>query len=503
MPERKCIKHSRVLSVTVWIVIMLCAGIGGADEIPTGNLWLPTGTMYTSDDGSTHPYHCPDFDLAAEELLGVSEFYFLAHDPDAVLEWGGITRYYDYYIPSDIPAGHKLPLLFVFHGGSTDNYKMYCNLMAEMADYLKLADQWKFIVVFPNGTDPQTQLSAARSGENGEHSFHWNDCRVSGFGGAPNSGQTAPTLVTTGIDGIDDVGLIAGQGGLIDVMTTKLAQKGLAVDQDRVYVTGASNGGMMTLRCAIEAPDRIVAAAAFISLFFYDYSYQNQSGETVTVECECTEPWNITQHMPLFLLNGSGDNWVNWNSGFVLGWFPTQQYSKERCLPWLDKKPIYSGYGLAPSTYLSMLEAGQLGYQQIGDTFADLWSGTLVSTGEPTGIDLDWFYLAENPHIQTCFFTAKGSGHDTPTVQAEALRDACLYGDHIQGSFETPDMAWLFLQQYRFDEENTVICDPMYDDPDAVDCWCEQAIAAASAPTAKQLKTMWYRHRNAWKNRHP
>jgi hypothetical protein len=146
-----------------------------------------------------------------------------------------------------------------------------------------------------------------------------------------------------------------------------------------------------------------------------------------------------------------------------------------------------------------MLKQGQIGgYAQHADTVTEQWPGTLVSSGDATEITLDWFYLPENPHIQTCFFTAGGSGHDVPTVEAEALRDACIFGDHIQSNFESTEMAWLFLQQYRFDRSGNVICDPLYDDPGEVDTWCE-LITSTHAPTGSDMITILQKQKNAWR----
>ena len=136
---------------------------------------------------------------------------------------------------------------------------------------------------------------------------------------------------------------------------------------------------------------------------------------------------------------------------------------------------------------------------QPGDTVTGQWPGTLVSTGAPTDVYLDWFYRPENPHIQTCFFTANGSGHDVPTVQSEALRDACIFGDHIQGTFETTEMAWMFLQQYKFDESGNVVCDPLYDDPGEMDSWCE--FITTAYPTSSDAIKFLEKQKNAWKKR--
>ncbi len=59
------------------------------------------------------------------------------------------------------------------------------------------------------------------------------------------------------VSGIDDVGFLIG---LID----DLVAEG-RTDPDRVFILGASNGGMMTLRMICEHPDRFAAAAIVIA----------------------------------------------------------------------------------------------------------------------------------------------------------------------------------------------------------------------------------------------
>ncbi len=76
------------------------------------------------------------------------------------------------------------------------------------------------------------------------------------------------------VDGIDDVGF------LIDLIDD-LVEEGLA-DPRQVYVLGASNGGMMTLRMICEHPDRFAAAAVVIANEPLDPTYECR-GEPVPI----------------------------------------------------------------------------------------------------------------------------------------------------------------------------------------------------------------------------
>ena len=67
---------------------------------------------------------------------------------NATLEHDGLTRYFDYYVPDGLPDS-PVPLLFVFHFGNVN--KNFVRLSAA-GEFMRLADQELFIVIYPNGT---------------------------------------------------------------------------------------------------------------------------------------------------------------------------------------------------------------------------------------------------------------------------------------------------------------------------------------------------------------
>lgn len=79
----------------------------------------------------------------------------------------------------------------------------------------------------------------------------------SGIGAGWNDGRDTPFLLARG-GAADDVAFFR-------TMIDSLIAEGIA-DPDRVYITGGSNGGMMTMRLVCELADRIAAAAPFVSL---------------------------------------------------------------------------------------------------------------------------------------------------------------------------------------------------------------------------------------------
>lgn len=189
---------------------------------------------------------------------------------DATISHGGITRYFDYYVPEGLAAAN-VPLLFVLHGGTQSNKFL---LASAAADFQAIADAESFVIVRPNGTDPATGLS----GSNG--AFHWNDCRSD----AGAQGSTA-----------DDVGFISS---LID-----WAAAHYPIDLDRVYATGPSNGGMMSYRLAFELSDRIAAIGAVIA--------------NLPANSEC--PAAPAHPVGVLIMNGTADTFMPFNGGSVLG----------------------------------------------------------------------------------------------------------------------------------------------------------------------------------------
>jgi len=136
----------------------------------------------------------------------------------ASLEHGGQAREYILYVPASYTGDDEMPLVLNFHGYTS-------NAADQMAygDFRPIADTAGFIVVHPQGTLL-------------EGNTHWN---VGGW-----------TLAST----TDDV---AFTSALIDVIADAYA-----INRDRVYATGMSNGGYMSFLLACQLSDQIAAVAS-------------------------------------------------------------------------------------------------------------------------------------------------------------------------------------------------------------------------------------------------
>ena len=119
-------------------------------------------------------------------------------------------RHYELFVPSDTPG---MPLVIVLHGNGGTGRQI-----ERHTSFDRIAAREHFVVVYPDAVDR-----------------HWND-------GRPEVDN-----------GVDDVAFIAS---LIDEIATKHA-----IDRKRVYVTGMSNGGIMSYRVACDLADRIAAIA--------------------------------------------------------------------------------------------------------------------------------------------------------------------------------------------------------------------------------------------------
>ena len=147
------------------------------------------------------------FPISAQQTINGS----ITHDE--------IQRNYILYIPEICDGSTAVPLVLNFHGyGSNATQQMF------YGDFRDIADTEGFLLVYPEGT-----LS------NGDQ--FWNV----GF-----PGNTSST--------IDDVGFTEA---LIDELANSYA-----IDLDRVYSTGMSNGGFMSFLLACQLSEKIAAVAS-------------------------------------------------------------------------------------------------------------------------------------------------------------------------------------------------------------------------------------------------
>lgn len=187
---------------------------------------------------------------------------------EQTLEHDGGTRYYRYYVPDvEPPEGYRV--LFLLHGGG-GSMRDVLNAGAH-AEWPEIADEDGILLIVPNGTDVTTGNPAGDD-------QHWNDCR----GDAVLSNSVA-----------DDVGYVRA---LLD-----WANASFSIDDQRIYATGSSNGGMMSYRLAFEAGDVFAGIASFIA--------------NLPARSDCVGPAYPTA---VFVCNGTGEtHYMPWDGGCV------------------------------------------------------------------------------------------------------------------------------------------------------------------------------------------
>jgi len=135
---------------------------------------------------------------------------------------GNTERTYSAQVPDTKPA----PLVLVLHGNTQQGTDMQTR-----SSWPQVAQRERFIAIFPDG------LNRA-----------WADLR----GDTERAGRTAPPDT-------DDVAFLTA-------LVSKYVKDG-AADPKRIYVTGVSNGGAMTMTLACKQPQMFAAAAAVIMNF--------------------------------------------------------------------------------------------------------------------------------------------------------------------------------------------------------------------------------------------
>lgn len=169
----------------------------------------------------------------------------------ATIQIDGVERSYHLFMPPG--ASRPVPLVMVFHGGLGDGLKV-----ARQTRFHVLGAARGFAVVYPDSLG------------------YWGDGRA----------QTSRYA--------------AGDLAFVRAIAARLVGEG-KVDARRIYATGASNGGMFTLRLACEADDLFAGFAAVIASFPVDYA----------ARCRPARP------VPLMMVNGTDDRFIQWQGGEI------------------------------------------------------------------------------------------------------------------------------------------------------------------------------------------
>lgn len=160
----------------------------------------------------------------------------------------GLRRTYALHTPTVASGSHPLPLVVALHGSGMQGKEM-----ADKTALNKLADQAGFVVVYPDGLKQKWNVSGKSTEDN-----------------------------------------VAFVHALIHQV-----QQTRAIDQQRIYVVGLSNGGILAQKLACEDPSGIAAIATVAA------SLPDQ----FAAHCQTQQP------ISLLMVNGTADTVVPWQGG--------------------------------------------------------------------------------------------------------------------------------------------------------------------------------------------
>ena len=286
------------------------------------------------------------------------------------IDVGGQARTYQLYVPST--AGSRpLPLVLALHGhgGSALQMSGQQGTRSAWKVWTQIADREGLLVAYLDGLP------------GGDSKPGWNDCRA--------DGTTNPTS--------DDVAFVSA---LIDTLSQRFT-----VDSKRVYAGGMSNGGVMTLRLAIELPARIAAFAAVAA--------------NMAKTSECAPPAVPTS---VLFMHGTADPIMPYDGGAISG---NANNDRGTVLSMSDSLKIWQGLDGTSATPIST-------------PFADL------DTGDGCTVHEDRYTSSSGTEV--VLIEVAGGGHTEPSIQEHL---AALYlrlvgpQDH---DVESAEELWRFFK---------------------------------------------------------
>lgn len=182
----------------------------------------------------------------------------LKYDYSSFIYSGGLQRTYTVHIGSHYDKTRPTSLIIVLHGGGGTGQNMN-----KLTNFNAIADGENFIVVYPDGFEK-----------------HWNDGRnVQRYRAQSQN--------------VDDVGFVSA---LIDHLSGEFN-----IDTNRVYVTGISNGAMMSHRLGCELSQKIAAIAPVAG----------------NIPANMISSWVPSRPVSVLIINGTEDPLVPWAGGDV------------------------------------------------------------------------------------------------------------------------------------------------------------------------------------------
>lgn len=226
----------------------------------------------------------------------------LASDSMTYTYWDQeVERLYYYYIPSYYKPGDKLPLMLALHGsGSNALSQLYESNMEE------LAEQEGFIVVAPNSVAIHADATLSSVG-NTLSTIGRSDMSFLRWNATPDDPQN--------MYGVDDVKYLSD---LID----RFVDYGY-VDPDRVYASGLSHGAFMSLRLALEVPEKIAGVGVVAGLLVDKFAAMDPTGQVKLVFVQGTADPVVPMEGLAYDMDRDGklDYYYAWSLDDTIDWF--------------------------------------------------------------------------------------------------------------------------------------------------------------------------------------
>lgn len=244
--EVKTMNMKKILSLLLALLMVcaLCACSGGNVPAPSKEP-APTETVKptATPEPSPEPLSIPLSDGAEIGKVGVGRevYKYLMRT---------VSRLYYYYIPSTYQEGDRLPLMFSLHGSGSS-----ARMHMEETQWVKFAEENNFIVVVPesviihkDGSISSEGLGVYQTKQTDYNYIRW------------NAAASDPVSFYR----VDDVQYISD---LIDIFV----EAGYA-DPARVYSSGMSHGGFLSLKLALEIPEKIAGVGIVSSQLVAEYA---------------------------------------------------------------------------------------------------------------------------------------------------------------------------------------------------------------------------------------
>lgn len=248
-----------------------------------------------------------------------------------------ITRYYEMHIPPTYRPGTPTPVILAFHGGGGDTPSI-----VKSSQLNAKSDKSGFVVVYPRG-----------SGLNGTYTW--------------NAGECCGFAKNTSIDDVE----------YVDALIAQLPQN-VSIDPTRIYLTGHSNGALMTYRLACERSEKFAAIAP-------------NAGHDAYKSC------NPTRAIPVLYFAGTNDTKVLYNGGSCGESSPWNCTSAPNYVSWWATKNKCSGVQTSYQNRSTTCITYQTCANNSDVTLCTVGNGGHTWPGGQCEIDAKWWRDAVGP----------------------------------------------------------------------------------------------------------